>query len=99
MKKKWVRPFLLAFSVIMGAVSLPLYFLAMMGVGMSPAQPHLGLPLACLLWSPPVLCSAAAIKALAMQRPAPRWCWFLSVPLLLLSALEIVWTLLVLLEG
>jgi hypothetical protein len=99
MKKRWVRPVLLAVALIAFACSTPLYFLAVMGVGMSPGKPHLGLPLACLLWTPPVLCISSSVSALTIQRPARAWCWLLAVPLSLLSVLEAVWTLLILLEG
>ena len=90
---------LVAVALITFAISIPLYFLAVMGAGLSPAQPHLGLPLACLLWTPPVLCIASSVGILTLQRPARRWHWFLTVTLSFLSALEMVWTLLLLLEG
>jgi len=99
MNRSIVRVLFLVFAVISFAASLPLYFLVMIGVGMSPGKPHLGLPLACLLWAPALLCLVLSTGCLVVQKPRRIWCWVLAVPLIVCSAIEVVWTLLILLEG
>lgn len=99
MKKNWINIGLAAAAILAAALSIPLYLVALIGVGMSPSRPHLGFGWACLLWTPSVACFAACIGLLRIQRPARLWMWILTVPLMLLSAIEAVWTLLILLEG
>ena len=99
MKKKWLTICLLLIATTAGCLSIPLYVVAVIGVGMSPSQPHLGLPTACLLWTPPFLCVVASVVALCIQRPVRVWSWIWTVPLLAVSVTESVWTFLILLKG
>ena len=99
MKGKWISIGLAAAAILAAGLSIPLYLIALIGVGMSPSSPHLGFGWACLLWTPAVACLASSIALLRIQRPARLWRWLLTVPLMLLSSVEAVWTLLILLEG
>ena len=89
---------LIIFAVSAAGISIPLYFLAMMGVGMSPGRPHLALAEAFLLWTPPCICIISSIYLIIIQK-TKKWCYFLSVPLIIFSVLESLWTLAILLEG
>jgi hypothetical protein len=99
MRRKWPAICLLLFATTAVCLSFPLYVVAIIGVGMSPSQPHLGLPTACLLWTPAFSCVVASIIALRIQRPVRIWHWIWTVPLLVVSVAEGVWTLLILLRG
>lgn len=99
MKGKAISIAVAASAILAAGLSIPLYLVAFIGVGMSPSSPHLGFGWACLLWTAPVACLALSVALLRVQGLARLWRWLLTVPLMLLSAAELVWTLLILLEG
>ena len=99
MDKKWQTILLTSAAVCAAGLSIPLYLVALIGVGMSPSKPHLGVPWACILWTPPVIAIAASVALVRAQHPTRLWRWFLGGLVMLLSGVEAVWTLLILLEG
>lgn len=99
MSRKWLPVFLLLIATTAVCLSIPLYVVAIIGVGMSPSNPHLGWPTACLLWTPPFFCVVASIVALRIQRPVRVWRWVWTAPLLAVSVAESVWTFRILLKG
>ncbi|MFA7158109.1 MAG: hypothetical protein WC299_02315 [Kiritimatiellia bacterium] len=99
MKKKWQNVLLLITAVIAAGISIPLYFVAMIGVGMSPGNPHVQVYEACLLLAPPIVCVASSVLFLRAQWPSIMWRWLLTAPLLVLSGAESIWILIIISKG
>jgi hypothetical protein len=92
-RRQWAAVVLTGVAVLAAGLSVPLYYVTMMGLGMSPTRPRVDLSWACLLWSAPLMCIGASVGVLLIQRPIRIWHWCVVVPLILISGAEALWTL------
>ena len=92
-KKIWTNVLLASLSLMAIGLSIPFYFLTMLGLAMKSGRQCIDFSSACLLWTFPILCIVGLICILRIQKPVKWWLWFLTVPLMLLSGVEIVFTL------
>jgi hypothetical protein len=82
---------------VMAIASLPIYFIAMIGVGMSPAAPHMQIGEGLLLLVCPMAGLVCCWIARGMREPR-RMPWALW-PVILLSVIEIGYTLIIWSQG
>ena len=99
MKRTWPSVVLTAIAIAVAGLSIPLYLVAMIGVGMSPSNPHLGVSGISLLWTPPLICIVASVALGRIQGPVRLWRWIVTIPMVLLSTIEAIWALLMFLKG
>jgi len=93
-KKIWTNILIVILALMASGLSLPLYFFTMLGLAMSDGgRSHINFLSACFLLAFPIVCIAAIIYILKIQKSVKWWLWVLTIPLMLLSGIEIVGTL------